>query len=225
MMKHARQTRAWWKSLAAAAWLALPSAACVDSLDMQPAQQEYLCGQDAAAEWQARLEACQASSECAGLFSLSGRLEGKDVSVGTELTQAVFYTALLQADGNEYLDRFDLFGTSAYFSFDFKVYSLGSPPGPGAATDRSLLWSTSAASLIASTPAEFADDLVRGDLRIENGRENVELHAVEGSGSLLVASQDASSIAGTLSGSFASPDDHVDGCFAATATQTKRNLR
>src|SRR5262245_13154346 len=106
--------------------LALSVGGCASAVDNPSVyeSEQYLCEGSARREFDARVDRCRDSGSCAGVVSYRGIREGQDVTVDTDLTQAVLldYQTL---DRRTLRDEVTLGGTSPYFRFSLVWKDVG----------------------------------------------------------------------------------------------------
>lgn len=204
-----------WARRLALALVPFASVACIEPFET-PAEydsQRYLCSDEHQDAWAEAIDDCLAEPACGGVVSFQGRLEGVPVTVESVQNNTIFRRIRL-ADGDEVvLERMDTFGASPYFTFGFKMKSIG-----GSATEES----TDTRQMLVDPAAERADDARNDDaltidLRLTGGNESVELSGLKG-GKVELTKQGPSEIHGTFSSSFGKASDRVEGCFALFAT-------
>lgn len=175
--------------------------------------QRYLCSEEHQDVWAKAIDDCRAEPSCGGVVSFEGKLEGVPVTVESTQNSTIFRRVRLSGSEEVVLERIDTFGASPYFTFGFKMKSIG-----GSATEESSVTREMTVDPAAERAADpRGDDVLTVDLRLTGGNESVELSGLKG-GSVVLTKQGPNEIRGTFVSSFGKADDRVEGCFALFAT-------
>src|SRR5690348_5184392 len=91
--------------------------------------QEYLCDPAHAAQFQSLFAGCDSGMACAGVFSLTGKLQGDPVTMGGTLTAGQYFVVQMPGSMTQQRDQAKMSGASPYFDFIFHLVSLGGNVG------------------------------------------------------------------------------------------------
>lgn len=187
---------------------------CVDSLETPSAYdaQRDLCSAEHADAWRAAVDSCKSESDCGGVVSFTGELEGGPVTVESTRQSTVFRRVHLSERDEEVLDRVDSDGSSPYFTFSFRLASVGGGAGQASA-ERPLVIDDGANGV----SDRLDDDLVMLELYLQSASEDATLRALDG-GSVIIATQSEDEVSGTFTAAFGDSEDPLEGCFHLLAT-------
>ena len=200
--------------------LSLFAAGCLGKFQTPSAysEQRFLCDEPHSADFQNLVDGCRVDGHCFGAFSMRGSLQNEPLTVESQLSDAAFGVVQPSGASEQSLDRVQMSGTSPYFQFVFHIKSVGGVVSSTAdGTQRTLELNSGAARM--TNP--LVDDLVDVGQFLEVGGASSDQAGMNGS--VVITSLSATELRGTFHGSFGSPTDVVDGCFAALPSITTVN--
>ena len=184
---------------------------CIDGFDASNAydDQEFLCGEENAEEWDRRVMDCaERADTCGGVLSFEGTLESQPVTIDTDLVRSTF--KYVQAAVNEvlHLEAVDVVGATPYFTLSFKLESIGNPP-PQQQAERVLVIDQAARS----KESPLLDKIASVAVRLTAGGDSVSLGGRTDSGEVILTTQNFITLVGEFHGEFGAEGNEVTGCF------------
>lgn len=196
---------------AVTACVAISGSGCTSGFDTESAfsEEEYLCGSESVAEWQAAVDTCRDAFDldesCLGVISFRGELQGVAVVMDATL-DATHFQNLIRTNFTLTRSEISLVGFAPYFGFELTIDSIGG-----------VIPSDSPWPLvIGATPDDVLrheDAFAQAAMRLSAGSDSADLNFV--SGTVDVELQRVNEIAGRFAFVGFREGNDIEGCFHA----------
>ncbi len=189
--------------------LATGAMSCVDPLEFDSLTDdvEDLCASDAA--FSAAMQQCEQEG-CEGVFSARGTILSIPIAFTDKNIKmsAVDLVQFVQggAEVTTVVDKLELSAHSIFGNFIMEFKDLDEVP---VEVEDSIM----VPGLLASGMERTADGVLRASIRINNGTESTNVHAVINTGEMRLSVASAQKVVGTFEIAYETPDDVLTGCF------------